>query len=71
MASVVWGVLAIILIVGGAALSANVGRAAERIVGGLRGHADDAPARVRRWRVLGMTYLSAGVLLLTIALLSR
>lgn len=71
MASAVYAALAIILIGAGAALAANFGRAAERVVGLLTRRTGDASQRVRRWRVLGMTYTLAGVLLLVIALLSR
>lgn len=71
MASAVYASLGIILIAGGVALAANLGRAAERVVGVLTGRSGDASERVRRWRALGMTYTLAGVLLLVVALLSR
>jgi hypothetical protein len=71
MASAVYAALAIILIGGGAALAVNLGRAAERVVSVLTRGAEDVQSRVQRWRVLGMTYIVAGALLLVISLLSR
>lgn len=71
MASKVYAALAIALIVGGAVLAADVGGIAERLVYALRRDARDVPARTRRWRVMGMTYVIAGALLLMVALLSH
>jgi hypothetical protein len=71
MASAVYIVLANHLDRRGGALAANFGRAAERVVGVLARRSEDASERVRRWRVLGMIFTLAGVLLLVIAQLSR
>jgi hypothetical protein len=71
MASTVYAALAIALIVGGAILAADLGGIAERLVYVLRRDSEDMLARTRRWRVMGMTYVIAGALLLIIALLSH